>query len=266
MTIRVAVQGALGQMGREVMKAVSAAPDMMLVGGCDAKATDGHMVIDDYKVFLSPDLTKCLVATKPNVVVDFSLASAVPQTAETAARAGASMVIGTTGLNPAILSRLEALSKQYSIGVLVAPNFALGAVVMMELARTAAKYFDWAEIIELHHEKKADAPSGTAIATAAKMQAAREKPFQALRGEPATVPGVHASRGEKFSGIPIHSIRLPGLVAHQEVIFGALGQTLSIRHDTVSRESFMPGVLLAIREIATRPGQFIFGLEKLLDF
>ena len=264
MTIKVAVQGALGQMGHEVMKAVAAASDMTLVGGCDAKATENFLHIDGSKVFLSADLNKCLAATKPNIVVDFSLASAVPQTAETAARAGASMVIGTTGLSPAVLSRLEQLSKQYNIGVMVAPNFALGAVVMMELARTAAKYFDWAEIIELHHEKKADAPSGTAIATAAKMQAAREKPFEALRGEPPTGPGIHTSRGEKFSSIPIHSIRLPGLVAHQEVIFGAPGQTLSIRHDTISRESFMPGVLLAIREMAARPGQFIFGLEKLL--
>jgi 4-hydroxy-tetrahydrodipicolinate reductase len=261
MTIKVAVQGALGQMGREVMKAVSASPDLSLVGACDAKATDTSLSIDETRVPLSADLGKLLATTKPDVLVDFSLAAAVPQAAETAARAGVSLVIGTTGLTPATLARLEELTKECNIGVMVAPNFALGAVVMMELARTAAKYLDWAEIIELHHEKKADAPSGTAIATARMMQAAREKPFEAPAGETE-----HASRGEKFYGVPVHSVRMPGLVAHQEVIFGALGQTLSIRHDTINRESFMPGVLLAVREIAKRPGQFVFGLDKLLGF
>jgi len=261
MSIKVAVQGALGQMGQEVMKAVSASADMSLVGGCDAKASEGYVSFGETKIFVSADLKKCLTATKPDVVVDFSLASAVPQTAETAARAGASMVIGTTGLSPQTLARLEAMPREYNIGVMVAPNFALGAVVMMELSRIAAKYFDWAEIIELHHEKKADAPSGTAMATAAKMQAAREKPFKAIPLEKD-----FPARGEKHSGIPIHSIRLPGLVASQEVIFGALGQTLTIRHDTVSRESFMPGVLMGIREIVQRPGQFILGLDKLLGF
>jgi 4-hydroxy-tetrahydrodipicolinate reductase len=259
--IRVAVQGAMGQMGREVMKTVINAPDLELVGACDAKASDEYFSLDSKKIYLTADLNKCLVKTKPDVLVDFSLAAAVPQTAETAARIGTTLIIGTTGIPPIILSRLEALTKEYHIGVMVAPNFALGAVVMMQLSRTAAKYFDWAEIIESHHEKKADAPSGTAIATARDMQATREKPFESLPGD-----AEHRSRGEKFYGVPIHSVRLPGLVAHQEVIFGALGQTLTIRHDTTSRESFMPGVLLAIHEMAKRKGEFVFGLDKLLGF
>ncbi|XUW99420.1 MAG: 4-hydroxy-tetrahydrodipicolinate reductase [Dehalogenimonas sp.] len=261
MTIKVGVQGALGQMGQEVMKAVIAAPDLSLVGGCDVKAKDSSLMIGSVYVPLSADPRKLLDNTKPDILVDFSLATAVPQTAEIAAKAGVSMVIGTTGLNPQVLSRLEELAKEHRIGIMVAPNFALGAVIMMELAKTAAKYLDWAEIIELHHEKKADAPSGTSIATARGMAAAREKPFESPAGEIE-----HKSRGEEFYGVPIHSVRLPGLVAHQEVIFGALGQTLTIRHDTTSRESFMPGVLLAIREMASRKGEFVFGLNKLLGF
>jgi 4-hydroxy-tetrahydrodipicolinate reductase len=261
MTIKVAVHGALGQMGQQVLKAVSGSPDMILVGACDAKAADGYINIGDKKILLSADLNKCLVATKPDVLVDFSIAAAVPQAAETAARSGVSLVIGTTGITPPILGRLEALTKEYHIGAMVAPNFALGAVVMMQLSRIAAKYLDWAEIIEMHHERKADAPSGTAIATAREMQAAREKPFESPPGEVE-----HKSRGEEFYGVPIHSVRMPGLVAHQEVIFGAQGQTLTIRHDSNDRESFMPGVLFAIREMAKRPGEFVFGLDKLLGF
>ena len=146
MMIKVAVQGALGQMGHEVMRAVIAAEDLSLVGGCDAKATDTSLSINGIYVPLSNDLTKLIGNTKPDIIVDFSLAAAVPQTAETAARAGASVVIGTTGLKPEVLSRLEALTHEYKIGIMVAPNFALGAVVMMQLSRVAARYFDWAEI------------------------------------------------------------------------------------------------------------------------
>ena len=248
-------------MGREVMKAIISAPDLSLVGGCDAKATDTSVSMNGIYIPMATDLARLISNTTPDIIVDFSLAAAVPQTAEIAARAGVSLVIGTTGVSPQVLSRLDAVTKEYGIGIIVAPNFALGAVVMMQLSRIAARYFDWSEIIEFHHEKKADAPSGTAIATARDMQSAREKPFESLPGDVE-----HRSRGEIFYGVPIHSVRLPGLVAHQEVIFGALGQTLTIRHDTTSRESFMPGVLLAIREMIKRKGEFVFGLDKLLGF
>jgi 4-hydroxy-tetrahydrodipicolinate reductase len=263
MTIKVAVQGALGQMGREVMKAVSATPDLELVGACDSKAGDTSSTVDGIAggILLSADLASLLDATRPDVLVDFSLAAAVPHSAETAARAGVSLVIGTTGLSPEMLSRIENLTKEYNIGAIVVPNFALGAIIMMELARIAARHFDWAEIIELHHEKKADAPSGTAIATARAMAASRDKGF-----ESPSAGNEQPSRGQEIDGVPVHSVRMPGLVAHQEVIFGALGQTLSIRHDTINRESFMPGVLTAVREIPRHPGRFIFGLEKLLGF
>lgn len=264
MTIRVAVQGALGQMGREVMKAVAGAPDMTLVGGCDSRAERTRKIapVDgSAEIPVDDDLGRLLNNTEPQVLVDFSLAAAVPHTAELAARAGVSLVIGTTGLSPQAMARLGDLAREHRVGVLLAPNFALGAVVMMELARTAARYFDWAEIIELHHEKKADAPSGTAIATARSMAANRDKPFQTLDSDAS-----HPARGQKVEGVTVHSVRLPGLVANQEVILGAPGQTLSIKHDTTSRECFMPGVLLAVREIVGRPGEFVFGLEKLLNF
>jgi 4-hydroxy-tetrahydrodipicolinate reductase len=237
---------------------------MELVGGCDSKAEQRRRVIPAEgatEVPIDNDLARLLKETRPQVLVDFSLAAAVPHTAELAARAGVSLVIGTTGLAPQSLARLDELAREHGIGILIAPNFALGAVVMMELARTAARYFDWAEIIELHHEKKADAPSGTAIATARAMAANRDKPFRSPDGDSAL-----PARGQKFDGVTVHSVRLPGLVADQEVILGAVGQTLSIRHNTTSRECFMPGVLLAVREIAGRPGEFIFGLEKLLNF
>ena len=259
MTIRVTVQGALGQMGREVMKAVTAAPDLELVGACDTKAAEA--VSPPAGVPLSADLEQLLSTVKPDVLVDFSLAAAVPDTVETAARHGVSLVIGTTGLDAATLERIQALAEEHRIGAVIAPNFALGAVVMMELSRIAARYFDWAEIIELHHENKADAPSGTAIATARRMAAERSTPFGSPAGDEK-----HHSRGQKFDGVTVHSVRMPGLVADQEVIFGAAGQTLSIKHNTASRECFMPGVLLAVREVVKRPGQFIFGLDKLLNF
>lgn len=264
MTIKVAVQGALGQMGREVMRAVTAAPDMELVGACDSKATDSGKIsaVDNApQIPLNDNLARLLADTQPDVLVDFSLATAVPHTVEIAARAGVSLVIGTTGLSPQTLARVDELTKEHRIGAIIAPNFALGAVVMMELSRIAARYFDWAEIIELHHEKKADAPSGTAIATARTMAASRDKPFHSLGSDEG-----RPSRGQKFDGVTVHSVRMPGLVANQEVILGAPGQTLSIKHDTTSRECFMPGVLLAVREINARPGEFIFGLEKLLNF
>jgi 4-hydroxy-tetrahydrodipicolinate reductase len=251
-------------MGREVMRAVTAAPDLELAGACDARAEKSAKFSPAENappVPLNDNLARLLADTRPDVLVDFSLAAAVPQTVEIAARAGVSLVIGTTGLSAQTLARVNDLTREYHIGAVIAPNFALGAVVMMELSRIAARYFDWAEIIELHHEYKADAPSGTAIATARTMAASRDKPFRSLDSDAG-----HPSRGQKFDGVTVHSVRMPGLVANQEVILGAPGQTLSIKHDTTSRECFMPGVLLAIREIAGRPGEFIFGLEKLLDF
>ena len=178
----------------------------------------------------------------------------------TAAKQGIDLVIGTSGLTTDDIDEMERLSKDNKIGIVVAPNFALGAVLMMHLAKIAAKYLDYAEIIELHHHLKADAPSGTAISTAKAMAAAKGKPFS----RPPEQGQTSNSRGEEVEGVAIHSIRLPGLMAHQEVILGAPGQTLSIRHDTISRECYMPGVILAIKEVVKRQG-LICDLDTLLN-
>jgi len=171
------------------------------------------------------------------------------------------MVIGTTGFSPEDIKEMERLVKEHKVGIVVAPNFALGAVVMMHLAKIAAKYLDYAEIIELHHHLKADAPSGTALATARAMAQARGKPFSQPSEQQ---PEAQKSRGQRVEGVTIHSVRLPGLMAHQEVILGAAGQTLSIRHDTINRECYMPGVLMAVREVVKRR-EFVYGLDALLN-
>jgi 4-hydroxy-tetrahydrodipicolinate reductase len=169
------------------------------------------------------------------------------------------MVIGTTGLTAADLDEMKKLAESGEIGIVVAPNFALGAVLMMHLAKIAGKYFDHAEIIELHHDRKLDAPSGTAQTTARNMAGARGKPFL----PPAVAGEDSPARGKLIEGINIHSVRLPGYMSHQEVILGGDGQTLSIRHDQISREAFMPGVLLAVKEVVKRKG-LIYGLDNLL--
>ena len=193
------------------------------------------------------------------MLVDFTVAQATMPAVRIATKQGVNLVIGTTGLTADDLSEIDRLSKAHRVGAVVAPNFALGAVLMMHLAKIAAKYLDYAEIIELHHHLKADAPSGTALSTARAMAAARGKPFP----RPPEGSKTSSSRGEPVEGITIHSVRLPGLLAHQEVILGGPGQTLSIRHDTISRECYMPGVILAVREVVKRQG-LVYGLDTLL--
>ena len=211
------------------------------------------------KVPFSTDLGSILSSCRPDVVVDFTIAKATMPAVRTAAEHGVNMVIGTTGLTADDIAEIERLAVARKIGVVVAPNFALGAVLMMHLAKIAGKFLDYAEIIELHHERKVDAPSGTALSTARAMAAARGKPFL----QPSVKGEAPVSRGQSVEGVSIHSVRLPGLMAHQEVILGGQGQTLSIRHDTISRECYMPGVMLAIKEVVKRQG-LIYGLDKLL--
>ncbi len=257
--IRVIVHGADGKVGQEVVKAVCGESDMQLVGAVDLKAAGDSLPLPDGSgsVPFSADLADILTRCQPDVMVDFSIAQATMPAARLAAEKGVNLVIGTTGFSPDEIEEIEHLAAERGIGAVMAPNFALGAVLMMHLAQTAAKYLDYAEIIELHHHRKADAPSGTAQTTARAMAKARGKPFVQPQGEAA------ASRGEQVEGVSIHSVRLPGLMAHQEVILGAPGQTLSIRHDTINRECYMPGVMLAIREAVKRKG-FVYGLDKLL--
>jgi 4-hydroxy-tetrahydrodipicolinate reductase len=260
--IRVAVAGAAGRMGRASIRTVAAQPDMVLVAavgrtalvGTDAGTAAGMRPLG---VAITSDLEAALTA---DVLVDFSPGPAAARHAAAAVPAGISPVIGGTGLSASELTDLAGLCEARGVGAVVAPNFAVGAVLMMEFARQAAPHFPRVEIIELHHDRKRDAPSGTAMKTAAVIAAARGEPPAASVKEEEIVAG---ARGGRTEGIPVHSVRLPGLVAHQEVIFGGTGQTLTIRHDSISEESFMPGLLLAIRRVRSLPG-LVYGLEKLL--
>ncbi len=257
--IRVIVHGAVGKVGQEVIRAVCGEGDMQMVGAVDLKADKDSLPLPDgsASVPFSVDLGDILACCQPDVMVDFSIAKATMPAVRLAAEKGVNLVIGTTGFSPDEIKEIEHLAAERGIGAVMAPNFALGAVLMMHLAQIAAKYLDYAEIIELHHHLKADAPSGTAQTTARAMAAARDRPFLQPQSKAAV------SRGEQVEGVSIHSVRLPGLMAHQEVILGAPGQTLSIRHDTINRECYMPGVMLAVREVVKRKG-FVYGLDKLL--
>jgi len=243
-------------MGRESARAVLGAGDLELVGYLDALFSESDL--DGRPVFRSAD--EGLEVLRPDVVIDFTNAAWTPTLAKAALERGTRLVVGTTGLDAAFLDWLRGECAVRRLGAVVAPNFALGAVLMMHFARQAAKFFDAAEIIELHHDGKADAPSGTAKATAEAMVAARGRPFARNVPERETLPG---SRGAEYGGVSIHAVRLPGLVAHQEVIFGGTGQTLAIRHDSTGRDSFMPGVLLAVRRVMELD-RLVVGLEELL--
>ena len=244
--IKVGVLGARGRMGAEVVKAVTAAADLELVASLD----------------LGDSLDQ-LVESGAQVVVDFTTPDSVMANLEFLISKGINTVVGTTGFDDARVAKVKALlSANPKVGVLIAPNFAIGAVLMMEFATKAAKYFESAEIIELHHPDKVDAPSGTAARTAQLMTQARKDAGLAAMPD-ATNSGIAAARGGNVGDIPVHSIRLRGLVAHQEVLLGGLGETLTIRHDSLDRAGFMPGVLLGVRKVISNPG-LTFGLEKFM--
>jgi 4-hydroxy-tetrahydrodipicolinate reductase len=252
--IRVIVSGT-GKMGRLVAAAVAAEPDMTPVAFLDGLATEGK--VDHLAVFTDP--ATCFAEKQPDVVIDFTNAAWTPQLTGPALAAGVRLVIGTTGLSDHFVTQLAHDMKTKGVGGVIAPNFAIGAVLMMHFARQAARFFDNAEIIELHHDQKVDSPSGTAKTTAELMRAARTESFIHPTSEKEPLPG---ARGAEYGGVAIHSVRLPGLVAHQEVLFGGLGQTLSIRHDTTGRESFLPGVIMATREVM-KLDHLVVGLDEL---
>ena len=256
--IKVLVHGAAGRVGQEIVKAVCQEPDMVLAGGVDIKAAGALTRPDGTTAPFDGSVAEMIKSCEPDIMVDFTIAKASMPAVRIAAKNNVNMVIGTTGFSAAELDEMRKLAEANEIGIIAAPNFALGAVLMMHLAKIASKFMDHAEIIELHHDKKIDAPSGTSLLTAKAMAEARGKAFlPPAAGEHTT------SRGVNQSGINIHSVRLPGFMAHQEVIFGAAGQTLSIRHDTINRECYMPGVMLAIKAAVKQKG-FIYGVDKLL--
>jgi 4-hydroxy-tetrahydrodipicolinate reductase len=244
--IKVGVLGARGRMGAEVVKAVTEANDLELVAALD----------------LGDSLDQ-LVSKGAQVVVDFTTPDSVMANLEFLISNGISAVVGTTGFDDSRVAKVKALSTANpKVGILIAPNFAIGAVLMMEFATKAAKYFESAEIIELHHPNKVDAPSGTASRTAELMTQARKDAGLGAMPD-ATNSGIAAARGGNVGDIPVHSIRLRGLIAHQEVLLGGLGETLTIRHDSLDRVGFMPGVLLGVRKVISNPG-LTFGLEKFM--
>ncbi|CAN2208027.1 DapB Dihydrodipicolinate reductase [Candidatus Nanopelagicaceae bacterium] len=243
--IKVAVLGSRGRMGSEVVKAVNEAKDLELVAELDLG-----------------DSLDSLVTKGAQVVVDFTTPDSVMANLEFVISKNIHAVIGTTGFDEARIAKIKSLLSTSKSGVLIAPNFAIGAVLMMEFATKAAKYFESAEIIELHHPNKVDAPSGTAARTAELMSAARIEAGLSA-GPDATTTSLDGARGATVGQIPVHSVRLRGLVAHQEVLLGGIGETLTIRHDSIDRVGFMPGVLLGVRQVVNHPG-LTFGLENFM--
>ena len=241
MTTRVAVLGARGRMGAEVVRAVEGAADLELVAALDAG--------------------DALELSGADVAVDFTHPDAVMGNLRACVDAGVHAVVGTTGFDDARLTEVRAMLEGTSVGVLVAPNFGVAAVLMMQFAASAARFFESVEIVELHHPRKADAPSGTARRTAELVAEARA----GMDPMPeATSSALDGARGADVAGVRVHAVRLAGLVAHQEVLLGGAGESLTIRHDSYDRASFMPGVLLGVRSVAARPGLTV-GLEHLLD-
>lgn len=262
--VHVLVSGAGGRMGREVVKAICADEETTLVGAVDPSAAglDAGKVagIEAVGVTIHKTLEEALSVIKPDVIVDFTSPQIIFENAKTALSHGVSIVIGTTGLTEEQRQELSHKSKETGANVLIAPNFSLGAVMMMKVSQELVQYFPDVEIIELHHNQKYDAPSGTSILTAKLLSEARNK---AAVSEDKTKESLPGARGAKVEDIPVHSVRLPGYVAHQEVLFGGTGEILSIRHDSLSRESFMPGVILACKRIGDHPG-LTYGLEHYL--
>jgi 4-hydroxy-tetrahydrodipicolinate reductase len=262
--IKVGVMGACGKMGQEICKAVFDDSDLELVAAIDV-INQGYELGPSLgrpqcKLQIDTNLHDVLLQREIDVIIDFTNAQAVLNNAPKIMESGINLVIGTTGLTEEEIKNFEQLAIKNNVGILIAPNFAIGAVLMMKFAREAAKYLPFVEIIEKHHNQKLDAPSGTAIKTLEEIEKVRKPMVQGNINEYEKIPGV---RGGDYQGIKIHSMRLPGLIAHQEVIFGGIGQILTLKHDSLSRESFMPGILLGCKKVGSWKG-LVYGLESIL--
>lgn len=263
--IKIVIAGPRGKMGREAVSLVESTPEFQLVGAIDRK-NDGKLLTDigigtQSNVPIYTDIEKCFQSEKPDVLIDLTTPETGYYHAKTALQYNVRPVVGTTGFTKEELEELKEIAEEKEIGCIIAPNFAVGAILMMKFSQMAAQYFDDVEIIEMHHDQKLDAPSGTAVKTAEMIVENRESHKQGHPDEKETIQG---ARGADYDGMRIHSVRLPGLVAHQQVIFGSNGQTLTIRHDSYNRESFMSGVKLSVKAIMSIH-TLIYGLEHLLD-
>lgn len=262
---RVLVTGVCGRMGSLAALTIHQADDLDLVGGVDPVGVGRSLAAvvagTDPELRISGHLAGAIEDLQPDILVDFTAPAVVMGNLETALKAGVACVVGTTGFSATDLQLVARWCDLRHTPAIIAPNFSLGAILMMQFAARAAKVFDYAEIIEYHHEAKKDSPSGTAVKTAEMMAAARGEAFREPETELERVPGC---RGGVGSGIHIHAVRMQGYVANQEVLLGGLGETLKIAHVTTSRESFMPGVLLAVRKVREQSG-LVYGLEGLLE-
>jgi len=264
-TIRVAVIGAGGRMGREVVKMVLQDEQLELVAAVSPSASGidaGTLVgAGACGVTVSADLETALVDARADVMVDFTIPQLAYSNTKAAILHGVRPVMGTTGFTPEQIDELDKLCKERGLGGLIAPNFSIGAILMMQFAQQAAKYFPNLEIIEYHGDQKLDAPSGTAVKTAELISEVRQELRQGNPKEEETIEG---ARGGYYNGFRIHSVRLPGVFAQQEVVFGAFGQTLKIRHDSYDRAGYMPGVAVAVKKVMTYSG-LIYGFEHIMD-
>ena len=261
---RIVVSGALGKMGQEVVKLVDRREDFKLVGAVDVDKVGENIKdvlgLEQANAEISGDLSQTLQQIDVDTVVDFTTPQVIMDNIRVVCEAGVDMVVGTTGITETDLNEIEKLTSKNNNKAIVAPNFAIGAILMMEFSKKAAKFLDDVEIIEQHHDGKLDAPSGTAIKTAELIQ----ENLSGEEKEQEEIEKLAGARGAEKDGINIHSVRLPGLVAHQEVLFGGEGQTLKLRHDSINRRSFMPGVALAINKLDEING-VVYGLENLIE-
>lgn len=263
--VKIVIAGPRGRMGKEAVHLVLQSETYALVGAVDRKY-EGFKVGDldgfpESDAMIYTDFEKCLQETEPDVLIDLTTPEVGMFHTRTALKYKVRPVVGTTGFSDEDLAELEQLCLEQETGCIIAPNFAVGAVLMMKFSQMAARYFRDVEIIELHHDQKLDAPSGTAVKTAQMIADVREAGRQGHQDEKETLQG---ARGADYQGMHIHSVRLPGLIAHQQVMFGADGQTLTIRHDSYQRSSFMSGVKLAV-DTVMKMDAFVYGLENIIE-
>ena len=255
MALKVGVIGAAGKMGKMVCQSIMAEDDLELTAAFDPsnQGQDVGLIAGGREngVLIAKRIEDILDKQTVDVIVDFTIAKAAVVNIPKALKAGINVVVGTTSISDEEWAEFDKLAKENNVGLFFAANYAIGAVLMMQFAEQAAKYLPDVEVIELHHDQKLDAPSGTAVTTLKRIAAVRGEKIQ---GNPAEYEKIAGSRGGNYAGMHVHSVRLPGYVAHQEVIFGGIGQTLTIRHDSISRESFMPGVMLAVKKVVTFKG------------
>ena len=259
--LKIVIQGILGNMGAEVMKAVSSASDLELVGAVDL-STRKYIVFNEKEIPLFNNITDCIETLSPDVLVDFSSSHSLLDSVEKCLPSNISVVSGTTGLSDDNLARIKSLSDKHKTGVIYAANFAIGAVLLIHIANQLGPFFEYIEINETHHENKIDAPSGTALAIARSIISGRSSDSP-LTPPIAKTEVLEGSRGADYEGIKIHASRMQGMLAQHNLVFGTSGQTLEIKHNTINRECYMPGVLRAIRDVQNHE-TLIVGLENIL--